>query len=209
MFERPLKRQKLLVGLSSVVKLLTYSGFLDFKDLVRLVTDQTTLKILRGTRVDISYKPITQDQFYTLFKSGTWCPIGVKFRGDISWLVSGLGSLRVLDLIGEFDITTLSECSNLEKLNLRDCEVSDVSTLVQCRKLHTLDLSYCPLTDVSALGRCDKLQTLNLSHSQLTDMSTLEQCNKLHFLNLSNSRVSLIGQYNLTTINFNTPQTTQ
>ena len=56
MFQRPLKRQKLLVGLSSVVKLLTYSGFLDFKDLVRLVTDQTTLKILRGTRVDISYK---------------------------------------------------------------------------------------------------------------------------------------------------------
>jgi hypothetical protein len=76
MSKRPLKRQRLLVGLSYVVKLPTYSGFLEVKDLVRLTTDQKTLK-----------KLITQDQFYTLFKSGMWCPIGVKFQGDISWLV--------------------------------------------------------------------------------------------------------------------------
>jgi Leucine-rich repeat (LRR) protein len=88
------------------------------------------------------------------------------------------------------DVSALTSCSALHKLDLSRSQVKDVSALASFQALHTLDLSETQVSDASALASCQALHTLDLSKTQVSDASALASCQALHTLDLNDTRVS-------------------
>lgn len=115
--------------------------------------------------------------------------------GELSNL-AGLAQLQELLITGcEVDqqtLTSIASLSELTKLTLAHCSLSDISALAAVRGLEYLDLSYNSIRNISPLSAMGSLRTLYLGNNALTDLSELGGLASLTTLNVSyNSITSL------------------
>jgi Leucine-rich repeat (LRR) protein len=89
-----------------------------------------------------------------------------------------------------FNISSLSECTNLKVLRASELPISDISPLQFCKKLEELDLSETEVGDISSLRECPNLIFLELDRTNVSDISALSFCKKLKALYLRRTHVS-------------------
>ncbi|XP_048733626.2 leucine-rich repeat-containing protein 61-like isoform X2 [Ostrea edulis] len=88
---------------------------------------------------------------------------------------------------GEFDI------ESIHTLNLRDCGLSDLGCVSECTQLERLNLSRNDLTKLNKLAGLGNLAVLNLSGNRITNLEGLQALENLQSVNLAGN---LIGSIN-------------
>ncbi len=91
---------------------------------------------------------------------------GRNFRSDVTEL--SLGGLKITD------ISALSACTNLEKLDLRDNEIKDISPLVELPKLKWLCVWNNQIEDINPLLSLSGLEYIDADSNRISDISVLE-----------------------------------
>lgn len=138
--------------------------------------------------------PITSTQLNALRKALPNCNIyadepdevaqevkigGKIFRSDVTEL-----NLAGLDID---DISVLSTCTNLKKLDLRDNQISDISPLIDLQKLEWLCLWNNEVADIYPLMSLTSIQYLDFDGNNVSDISVLEYLQNLEELWISNN----------------------
>ncbi len=109
------------------------------------------------------------------------CLSGVCFSSDAAELdLSGLG-LR--------EISCLSLCTELQRLNLTDNEISDLSPLMDLQNLEQLRLAGNQITDLRQLMGMTGLRYLDVSRNAVSETSALAGLTKLQSLDLSDNPI--------------------
>lgn len=115
---------------------------------------------------------------------------------DLSDLVhfTGLQTLSIQNISG-MDFSVLRQLKNLQELNLSGCTISSnsleaIGALTELRRLH---LNSCALTDISALAQLTQLQELDLASNSISDVGVLSLMLELETVNLSNNPISSIA----------------
>ena len=121
--------------------------------------------------------------------------------------VSGLRNLKMLSVTSErpratpLDITHLRNLTNLEKLDLLSCEITDISSLATLTRLRNLRLDLNRVTNVEALANLKALRTLSLGGNAIEDITPLTGLASLADLRLGGNNIrdipSLAGLANL------------
>lgn len=110
--------------------------------------------------------------------------------------LTDLAKLQTLDLSSCIfpveELTYLSHCPNLEKLNLQSCSLSTISGLEAAATLRQLDLSGNTIRNLSPLVGITSLETLNLAHNAVSDLDALSSLTNLTELDLSYNDLLLI-----------------
>ena len=106
---------------------------------------------------------------------------GRTFSSDMTEL--NLGGL------GLTDISALSACRALVKLDLRDNKISDLSPLVELQNLEWLCLWNNEITDVTPLMSLTKLTYLDLDTNQISGITALEYLTGMEDLWLNNNPI--------------------
>lgn len=83
--------------------------------------------------------------------------------------------------------------NNVTELALSGCDVHDISLLSVCTKLKKLDLSDNSISDISALVDIPELAELDLSNNRISDISPLMSVSKLTYLNLAGNRIKSVA----------------
>lgn len=93
------------------------------------------------------------------------------------------------------DLTTLSELTGLESLDLSGCAISTsaLSAVASLPKLKELKLSGCALTNVSALASLTGLEVLDLSNNAIGDIDALKSLTALREVYLGSNTLSSIS----------------
>ena len=103
-------------------------------------------------------------------------------------------NLRRLDLSGNrslSDVSPLSKLSQLDRLILRDCAVSDLSPLSGLLRLRTLDLSFNQVvSDLSPLAGLILLNDLEFRRNLVTDVSPLSGLISLDYISMNGNLIS-------------------
>lgn len=110
----------------------------------------------------------------------------------------------------EFDISILSSLSQLEKVNLRGCHVTDdtIYKMVSIwSKLRTIDLSITPITDrgIAAMSSLSSLTKLSIaSNNQVSDsyVDVISKLNNLQVINLTGTKLTDDGLLRLVSMPF-------
>ena len=110
------------------------------------------------------------------------------------------------------DLTALSACANLERLNIFVSKVSDLTPLSGLGRLTVLAITDSRVSDLTPLSGMTQLEYLELPGNQITDVTPLKALADLHFLDVSRNRITdmsplyglknlniLFVNYNLTT----------
>lgn len=106
---------------------------------------------------------------------------GTTFKADVTELdLSGMG-LR--------DISALSACQQLVKLNLADNQISDLSTLMNLPRLEWLDVSGNQVTDLRPLMGIASLSYVDASDNSINSTAALSMMNGLKELYLDNNPI--------------------
>lgn len=106
---------------------------------------------------------------------------GTTFKADVTELdLSGMG-LR--------DISALSACQKLVKLNLADNQISDLSTLMNLPLLEWLDISGNQVTDLRPLMGISRLTYVDASDNAINSTAALSMMNGLKQLYLDNNPI--------------------
>lgn len=110
--------------------------------------------------------------------------------------LSGLSTLEELTLVNcrpsDEDLEVIASLPQLQKLTMRDCELSTIEPLANSQKLTYLDLSGNNLRNISALSNMADLQELNLASNAVNDLSALAGLSNLSKLDVSfNSLASI------------------
>ena len=146
------------------------------------ITDLTPLHSLGALRT-LSMKgvDVTREQLSTLRKALPNCSVyadepeeevreiqlgGRSFPSDVTEL-----NLGGLDLT---DISALSACRKLEKLDLRDNKISDISALVELPELKWLCIWNNEVEDINPLLSLGALEHLDADQNKISDISVLE-----------------------------------
>ncbi|XP_052699428.1 leucine-rich repeat-containing protein 61-like, partial [Crassostrea angulata] len=116
-----------------------------------------------------------------LFTIATTC--GVENRMEDGKITKALLKTRS----GEFDI------ESIHTLNLRDCGLSDLGCISECTQLERLNLSRNDLTKLNKLAGLGNLSSLNLSGNRITNPEGLQALESLQSVNLAGN---LIGSVN-------------
>lgn len=82
--------------------------------------------------------------------------------------------------------------SDVTKLDLSDCSITDLSALAVCTSLEELDLSGNYIRDISTLLDLPKLRVLDLSGNMISDIRPLMSITTLEHLNLANNKISSV-----------------
>ena len=109
---------------------------------------------------------------------------GRSFRSDATELT--LGGL------GLNDISALSACTKLEKLDLRDNQISDLSPLVEMPNLKWLCIWNNEVEDIYPLLSLSGIEHLDADKNAISDISVLEYLPNLQSLWLSNNPLKSI-----------------
>jgi hypothetical protein len=109
----------------------------------------------------------------------------------------GYGNYRIGQAIGKgWDVfeqrAYISQVlTQLNRLDLRNTQVTDLSPLSVLTQLNLLDLSNTQVTDISPLSVLTQLNRLDLSNTQVTDLSVLKNLNKLRIITDSKEKSEL------------------
>ena len=82
--------------------------------------------------------------------------------------------------------------SDVTKLDLSDCSITDLSQLSVCKGLEELDLSGNYIKDISPLLDIPKLRILDLSNNMISDIRPLMSMNTIEHLNLAGNKITSI-----------------
>lgn len=82
--------------------------------------------------------------------------------------------------------------SDVTKLDLSDCSITDLSALSVCTSLEELRLSGNYIRDISPLLDIPKLRVLDLSNNMISDIRPLMSMTTLEHLNLAGNKISSI-----------------
>lgn len=106
-------------------------------------------------------------------------------------------SLKELDLSGctisSNSLETIGSLTELEKLVLNGCALTDISPLAQLVKLKQLCLSNNILEDIGVLSLMTHLESVELSNNPLSSIAALSACEQLKYLDISNCTVNSLG----------------
>ena len=173
------------------------------------ITDFSPLTQL-PTLTSLSLKgiPITQSQLETLSKALPSCAIhseqAQQEQQDITFGgVTFSSEVTDLDLsdMGIRDISALSNCQYLIRLNLSGNEVSDLSPLMNLPYLQWLDISFNAVSDLRPLMGIDTLSFLNAAGNDINSTSALTMMNGLSTLYLDQNPIqSFAGLRKLKTL---------
>lgn len=107
---------------------------------------------------------------------------------------TGLRSLTIQGVSG-LDFSVLRELTTLQELDLSGCTISSNSldAIGSLSELHRLVLNGCALTDLTALSPLTKLTDLQLADNSLTDVGVLSLMLDLETVTLTNNPISSIG----------------
>ncbi len=107
---------------------------------------------------------------------------------DLTPLIS-LPLLQTLDLSGVVvsseNLNTIGQMTQLTRLYLSGCAVTDIEKLSNLKKLTSLDLSDNAITDIMPLTQMTSLNKLDLSNNNIPSLQPLQYCAELRILNLS------------------------
>lgn len=107
---------------------------------------------------------------------------------DLSSLLS-LPMLQTLDISGvvvsSANLETIGQMTQLSRLYLSGCAITDIEKLSNLKKLTVLDLSDNAVTDIMPLTQMTSLNDLNLSGNKIPSLQPLQYCAKLAVLDLS------------------------
>ena len=107
---------------------------------------------------------------------------GRTFRTDVTEL--NLGGLNLTD------ITVLSRCSQLKKLDLRDNNIQDISALTELRDLEWLCLWNNKVEDLMPLMSLTQLRYLDVDTNAVTDIAVLAYLPELEEVWLNNNTLN-------------------
>ncbi len=160
-----------------------FSPLYDKPDLRTLVMDNTAItdlsqlhKLTGVTTLRAGYIWITVDERDALYAALPQCTIHISY----DYLI------RKLTLGGTEFYTDAKE------LDLKDSGLTDISVLSQCIKLEKLDVSGNKIGWFSGKFKVPTLTHLNLSGNPLSNIDALDQLTKLTYLNLNGSQVTNI-----------------
>jgi internalin A len=92
-----------------------------------------------------------------------------------------------------YDLSGLSELTNLIFLDLGFNNISDISELSKLRNLTGLYLDTNEINDISSLGAILDLTSLQISNNNLSDISILGELKKLSYLKLDKNKIKDIS----------------
>ncbi|MBR0374363.1 MAG: TIR domain-containing protein [Mogibacterium sp.] len=97
---------------------------------------------------------------------------------DLDWLnAQNYSSLKVVNLAGTGldadDVSFLSKCTALKRLNIRGIPLDDLSFCAGHADLEWIAADGCGISDLSGLKDCTKLKTVLLSFNKISDISAL------------------------------------
>ncbi|KAL0220378.1 hypothetical protein RCL1_000232 [Eukaryota sp. TZLM3-RCL] len=91
------------------------------------------------------------------------------------------------------NISLLSSCPQLTKLDLSNTSVTDISPLSMCRQLTILYISHTLVSDISPLASCTELTQLDLSSTSVADISSLSCCVYMTTLHLTSTSITSVS----------------
>ncbi len=89
-----------------------------------------------------------------------------------------------------FDLSVLSDCTQLKQLTLNNIAATDYSPLAALTQLEGLTLRNCKATDYSFLSKMENLRWLDLTGATIADITPLSNCPSLEALTLCFTDVS-------------------
>ena len=162
------------------------------------ISDLSPLMYLQSlTSLSIKGISVSKETLQQLSNALPNCAINGADTEDKSQVIAIGGStfdigVSELDLSyrGITDISVLSECSRLTKLNLCGNAVSDISPLMDLPNLTTLDISSNSVTDLRPLMGLPMLKTLKASSNNIYSTVSLGSDLTLSELDLSHNPIS-------------------
>ena len=106
---------------------------------------------------------------------------GRKFQTDVTEL--NLGGLGIQD------VSILSECKHLKKLDLRDNRITDISPLLDLQELEWLCLWNNDVTDINPLMSLSALRYLDVDGNEISDITVLRNLTGLEELWLNHNPI--------------------
>ncbi len=103
-----------------------------------------------------------------------------------------LTELKAIDL-NLFDLTGLSNCINLQRLNLSLNKISDLSIIGQIPTLTHLSLDNNEVKDLTPLAKLNNLVFLSLNGNQIRTLSPLEKLTQLKTLYCSHNQITKLS----------------
>jgi len=109
-------------------------------------------------------------------------------------LFTGLQSLTLQNVSG-MDFTILNQLPALEELDLSGCTISSnaLEAIGSLSELKKLTLDGCALTDITAFSQLLKLKELHLSNNSLTDIGVISLMLELEHIELANNPLTSIA----------------
>ncbi|MFX1567599.1 MAG: leucine-rich repeat domain-containing protein [Promethearchaeota archaeon] len=86
----------------------------------------------------------------------------------------------------------MSECTELEELELSNNKINEITDLESLTNLRTLDLSYNNITEIKGIEHLENLCSLNLRYNQINEIKNLDGLKKLESLDISENNISKI-----------------
>ena len=161
------------------------------------ITDFSPLYPLTALRtLSMKQIPVTDTQLKALKKALPKCSVyadepteeaveltlgGRRFKNDVTEL--NLGGLGITD------VSVLSECPHLKRLDLRDNAITDISPLLDLQELEWLCLWNNEVEDIYPLMTLNRLQYLDLDGNSVRDISVLGYLPALEELWLGNNEL--------------------
>ncbi|OOR28268.1 leucine-rich repeat domain-containing protein [Bacillus cereus] len=87
------------------------------------------------------------------------------------------------------EIAGLEYMTNLEKLTLRESNVTDISVISELRHLKYLDLSSNPIESIQPVSKLENLDMLFLRDNKIADLTPLSQMKKIKILDLIGNNI--------------------
>ena len=140
----------------------------------------TTLTLLNLTRLEVPNRGIKNLSGLEHARNLEELNLGSKY-------IDGQGTVNNNKVSNFLPIARLT---NLRRLNLSHCSVSDVSFLAKLTQLRVLYLYNNPISDISPLAGSTQLTFLDLSRTTVSDMSPLAGLTELRSLYLFSTSVS-------------------
>lgn len=112
-------------------------------------------------------------------------------------ILSKLPALQELDLSGctlsTNSLQAIGSLTELRKLTLNGCALTDITAFSQLTKLKELHLNNNILEDVGILSLMLELETVELANNPLTSIAGLSTCANLTYVDITNCSISSLG----------------